>query len=195
MMFSTLFLVALLSQAAPPPPNAPLATDRLRAAAPGLADRPNTTLHGYPVSGRTRRGVRAAMQADRPSDLTGQRHDAVVQWRYSFQMHGGRGGCQPERSEVLLAAIVVLPDLVEPERLNRSDRTAWNAYFERLVAHETNHLRIAELGARRLQEVMRAAPNCETANAAARAENDAIAEASAEYDRVTGHGRTEGVVF
>jgi predicted secreted Zn-dependent protease len=90
---------------------------------------------------------------------------------------------------------VVLPDLVEPERLNRSDRTAWNTYFERLVAHETNHLRIAELGARRLQEVMRAAPNCETANAAARAENDAIAEASAEYDRVTGHGRTEGVVF
>ncbi len=195
MILTTLLIAAALAQATPPTVDAPLASERLSAAVPQLANRPNTTLHGYEVGGRTRRAVRAAMQVDRPRDLNGDRHDAVVLWRYSFRMHGGRNGCEPARSEVLLDARVVLPDLATPERLNRADRAAWNTYFERLVAHETNHLRIAELGAQRLEALMRAAPDCEAANAAAQAENDAIGQASAEYDRITGHGRTEGLVF
>lgn len=195
MMLTSLLLAAFLAQTTPPIVDAPLASERLRAAVPELADRPNTTLHSYEVSGRSRRGVREAMQSLRPQDLNGERHDAVVLWRYSFRMHGGRNGCQPERSEVMLEATVVLPDLVTPERLNRADRAAWDRYFERLVYHETNHLRIAERGAERLLEVMRAAPDCEAARAAADAENEAVGAANAEYDRMTRHGRTEGAIF
>lgn len=195
MFFSVLLFAATLAQAEPLAPTAPLATERLRAAVPDIANRPNTTLHGYEVSGRSRRAVREAMQRVRPRDLNGDAHDAIVLWRYSFQMHGGPRGCEPARSEVLLAVTVVLPDLATPERLNRADRAAWNTYFERLAEHETNHLRIAERGAERLEEVMRAAPDCGAARTAAAAENEAIGAANTEYDRLTQHGRTEGAVF
>lgn len=176
-------------------PEAPLGSERLRAAVPEFAARADTTLHGYEISGRNRRGLREVMQRLRPADLEGQRHDAVVLWRYGFQMRGGPAGCDPARTEVTLAITVVLPDLATPERLPRAERAAWNSYFERLVAHETNHVRIAELGLERMQAAMRAAPDCEAARAAGMAENTAIGEASAEYDRRTSHGRREGVVF
>ena len=193
-MISTALLIALYQSAAASP-SAPPATDRLLAAAPSIADRANTTLQGYEVQGRNARSIRTSMNAARPSDTSGERHDAVTYWQYRYQMTGTNGRCDPGLSEVTYSVIVIMPDLASIDLLSRRERPAWDAYFAALTTHELNHIRIAEAGAQGIQNAMRAAPDCEAAQAAAAAESQRLAAASADYDRLTGHGRTEGAVY
>lgn len=180
-----------------PPQDAPaaVASERLSAATPTVAAMPNVTLIGYPVSGRARRAIREDMNRNRP-EVNGQRHDARTVWRYSTRWRGGPGGvCLPETAEVTVQITVTMPDLVDPERLGRTDRDAWTRYLTALETHEGNHARIANLGAERMQQAMRAASSCETMQAAGRQVSAEVSEASQQYDRQTRHGATEGAQF
>ena len=194
MTFPATLMIAALIQANAAPEASP-ASDRLRAAVPVIAGWANVTLEGYEVTGRSKRSIRTAMNAARPATASGARHDAVTRWRYSYQMGGANGRCDPAQSVVSHSIVVVMPDLAGVDRLSRGDRAAWEAYFAALTTHESNHIRIAEAGARGIQSAMRAAPDCETARAVAAREIQTVSAASAEYDRLTGHGRTEGAVY
>ena len=88
-----------------------------------------------------------------------------------------------------------MPDLQNRDRLRRADKAAWDRYFAALQAHEVNHARIAQLGAERYQAALRSAPDCQAARAAAAQVNADVSAASAEYDRLTEHGRLEGASF
>lgn len=180
-----------------PPQDAPaaVASQRLSAAAPTVAALPNVTLVGYPVSGRSRRTIRQEMNRSRP-ETNGERHDARTVWSYATRWRGGPGGaCLAETAVVTVQITVTMPDLVDPDRLGRDDRTAWSRYLAALEVHEGNHARIANLGAERMQEAMRAASSCETMQAAGRQVSADVAAASREYDSRTRHGATEGAQF
>lgn len=181
----------------PPPQDDPVAvvSERLSAAAPTVAALPNVTLVGYPVSGRSRRTVRDDINRQRP-ETNGERHDARTSWQYSTRWRGGPGGvCLPETAEVTVQITVTMPDLVDPERLNREDLAAWRRYLTALEIHEGNHARIANAGAERMQQAMRAASSCETMQEAGRQVSATVSGASQEYDRRTRHGATEGAQF
>lgn len=196
MITLTLLLLSVLQTQTPPDLSAySAASPRLLAAAPAVEAFDNVSLKGYEVRGRNVRSVRASINAGKPADSAGARHDAGTYWTYRFALTGTNGRCDPTMAVVTYSAMVVLPDLATVDDMNRNDRAAWNAYFAALVLHETNHLRIAEAGARGIQQAMRAAPDCAAAQAIAASENQAVAAASAEYDRLTRHGRTEGAVF
>lgn len=169
-------------------------SDRLTASQPALAAMPNLTLIGYPVSGRSRRAVREEMNERRP-ETGGQRHDARTTWRYSYKVGGREGVCRPETAEVTVAITVIMPDLEAPERLGRQDRAAWDRYIAALAFHEGNHARIANLGAERMQQSMRAAASCDALRQLIEAESDQVAAASRQYDLQTRHGATEGAQF
>lgn len=172
-----------------------VASERLSAALPTLAALPNVALVGYPLDGRSRRGIRQQMNARRPA-LGEQRHDARTVWRYSTRWRGGPGGvCLPETAEVTVAITVTMPDLQDPMRLNREDRSAWSRYLTGLELHEGNHARIANAGAEQMQAAMRAASSCEDMQATADRVGSEISAASVEYDRRTEHGTTEGARF
>jgi predicted secreted Zn-dependent protease len=170
---------------------------RLSTAAPSLVGIPDVTLKGYPVEGRNGRAIRASMNAGRPAEMEGgERFDGVTRWTY--QSRGRRSGpdqCLPETAEVALAVTVVLPDLTTRADLSSREGAAWDAYFERLVTHEHNHVRIAVLGAERMQAAMRAAADCAGMQAARQRISAEVREASLEYDRLTDHGRREGAVY
>lgn len=179
----------------PPQEPAAVASDRLTAAVPTLAALPNVVVLGYPVAGRSRRGVREQINRNRP-EIHGERHDAQTQWRYSTRWRGRSGGqCLAETSEVTAAITVILPDLEDPDRLGREDRAAWDRYFAALEHHEANHVRIANEGAAQVQAAMRAAGSCDDMQAAVRRVGDMISAASEDYDRRTRHGATEGAQF
>lgn len=170
---------------------------RLREAAPELSALPDVVLVAYPVSGRTSRAVRTAMNAARPAESDGgERFDGVTRWRYSsrWQRRGGQQ-CLPETTVTSVAITVILPDLTEPEKLGRRDREAWGRYFKALATHEMNHARIALHGRQEMEKAMRAAANCEDMQAAADRVSNDVAVASREYDRLTEHGKREGAVF
>jgi predicted secreted Zn-dependent protease len=172
-----------------------VASERLTAAVPTLAALPNVVLVGYPVDGRSRRGIREQMNARRP-EVNGQRHDARTTWRYATRWRGGPGGaCLPQTSEVTVSITVTMPDLQDPDRLNRDERAAWDRYMVGLELHEGNHARIANLGAEQMQAAMRAASSCEEMQAVVERIGSEISAASVEYDRRTQHGATEGARF
>jgi predicted secreted Zn-dependent protease len=195
MILLTLLLLALQTTTGPDLSAYPEASPRLLAAAPGVAELENTTLRGYEVRGRNARAVRASINDGKPADLSGARHDAVTYWNYRWQLSATNGRCDPARTAVTYTVTVVLPDLATVDQMNRTDREKWNTYFAALVLHETNHVRIAAAGAQGVQQAMRAAPDCESAQAVGLAENRRVGAASAEYDRLTRHGRNEGAVF
>lgn len=182
------------------PPQEPAASvlampsERLSAATPTLASLPNVVLLGYPISGRTRRSVRAEINERRP-ESQGRRHDARTTWGYSFRVGQRDGTCAPGTSEVTVSITVVMPDLENPGSLGREDRAAWNRYMTALEFHEANHARIANLGAEGIQQAMRAAASCDELRAIIDTAGQEVAAASQEYDRRTQHGATEGARF
>lgn len=170
------------------------ASERLRLAAPAAAAFPNTTLQGYGVEATAPRAIRAEMNRVRPG-VNGRRHDATTTWRYTYSLPASNGQCDPATAVVSHAITIVMPDLQHRDRLRRADKAAWDRYFAALQAHEVNHARIAQLGAERYQAALRSAPDCQAARAAAAQVNADVSAASAEYDRLTEHGRLEGASF
>lgn len=164
-------------------------------AAPGLVAMPEVEILPYAVPGRTARAIRENMNRLRPAEPSGGRYDALTQWRFSTRWRATGRRCDPATSEVKVTIQVTLPYLSEAGRLGRRDRELWERYYAALVAHETNHARIALAGAQQMQAAMRGAPDCEALASVSQAAAEAVSAASQAYDAQTGHGRREGAVF
>lgn len=174
----------------------PVSSPTLAAIAPELAAVPGVILVGYSVRGRSARSVREAMNDARPGSVDGERFDANMTWRYQTRWSSGpTGECDPATAQLEMSIVVTLPELTNPELLNRRDRENWNRYFRALVGHEHNHVRVAIAGGEQLRTFMRGAPNCATMLAAREQIDASIREANRAYDASTGHGRTEGATF
>ena len=168
----------------------------LAALAPELAAMPGVTLVGYPVSGRSPRGVRESINERRPRPAEGEPFDGRTDWRYQTRWRGnGAGGCDPATAEVEMTIVVTLPELTNRDALDRREREQWDRYFTALIGHEQNHARIALAGAEQMRNFMRNAPDCATMQAAQARVSASINAANASYDERTGHGRTEGAVY
>lgn len=198
MNVSSVLAAVLLSQAGVPPQLAsfPPASTALMEAASAVSTLPDTTVLGYPVTGRDRRSIRASMSEGRPANAAGEQHDAVTFWRYEFDAAPFVDvQCRPDTIEVRSTVLIALPDLVTRDQISVRERADWDRYFVQLVSHESRHRQIAVEGGERLREMMRAAPTCEAAQAIGAAESERIAQASVAFDAETRHGATEGAVY
>lgn len=157
------FILMLAAPAAgqdPVPP--PVSSPALVAAAPELATVPGLALVGYPVRGRSPRTIRESMNEGRPSGFDGR-----TDFRYQTRVRqNAAGDCDPSSAEVTTTFIVTMPELTTRHALDRRDRENWDRYFNALIAHEHNHVRIALAGQDQLQTYLRSAPNCLTMSAA-----------------------------
>lgn len=168
---------------------------RLHESAAAVLAFPNTTVTGYPVSGRTLRTVRASLKDGQPTDPAGGRYHGLTTWRFQPRLMRRNGECDPQSADVEYSIIVTLPDLETRDRLGRAEREQWDRYFAALVAHELNHVRIVQKGAELAKAAMQGATGCEAIQAAARSVMDGVSVASMEYDRRTRHGATEGALL
>lgn len=200
---SPLLLLALLLPAPQAAANGPAETPPvpspgLTAALPELSSLPGVIVVGYPVTGRSPRAIRESMNEGRPAlaDGDAERFDARTNWRYQTRWRRGpNGGCDPSTAEVEMTVTVILPELANPEHLDRRERENWDRYFRALVGHEQNHVRIALAGAEQMRTYMRGAPDCATMQAVPGQVGAAIIQASRTYDAQTRHGRTEGATY
>nr|WP_314434665.1 DUF922 domain-containing protein [uncultured Brevundimonas sp.] len=170
-------------------------SDQLRSAAQEALAFPNTRLIGYPVTGRFPREIRASINAVRPADAAGVKHDAMTLWNYRLNAQSRNGVCHPSDIDVDYDVTITLPDLQTRDRMHRTDRDAWDRYMTALVKHEVNHARIVRRGAELLQDAVRSAATCEEANTVFSTITPQINAASDLYDRQTDHGAREGATF
>lgn len=189
-----LFAAALQSTNADAPAPVEI-SDQLRNAAQEALAFPNTRLIGYPVTGRFPREIRASIEAAKPADAAGMKHDAMTLWNYRLNAPSRNGVCNPSDIDVTYDITITLPDLQTRDRMHRSDREVWDRYMTALVKHEVNHARIARRGAELLQDALRSAATCQEANTAFSAMAREINAASDLYDRQTNHGAREGATF
>lgn len=207
--------VALLLALAPPPGPVPASPVGVPSASAAPEDRPGLRVvrrrETYQVEGADAAEILASMQsAGRPVETgrteAGVEAEAAFAWtdartRYEIEYARRGGSCRTTRVDVVVEITVTLPRWTPPSGTPVALRHRWNRFRSRLEAHEAGHVRIARRGGvrllRELEGLRRDA--CARMEEAARTRADALLarvhEDHLRYDRDTGHGRTQGVVW
>ena len=144
----------------------------------------NTEWMTYDVHAETLEGAASA--------IAQMAEAATAEWfpRYDYKTAGGR----ISKITVTVALRVTMPRWVEYVIATRPEQAEWDRFCRALRAHEQGHLDLVAEHLQRIDERMlgRAPDAAKRAWDAALA---ALADASAEYDRTTDHGRTDGTVI
>jgi predicted secreted Zn-dependent protease len=131
------------------------------------------------------------------SEVAGRRFDGLTTWgvRWGFSFESGRESCSLRNATIEVEAVITLPELKEAGALSAEESLLWQAYLQRLRAHEDGHVNIYRAGAQELSNEILALgpmPDCEELRKALSAIGDAkldrIARADVYYDFETGHG-------
>ena len=122
--------------------------------------------------------------------------DWSVDWRFSLQPVAG--GCKLENIRVTLNIKYTLPQL-DPRVRDGATVARFRKFSEALSRHEHNHGKNGVAAANEVEKALRTLlpkRDCHTLEATANALGhrivDKYAKKDREYDRLTGHGRTEG---
>jgi predicted secreted Zn-dependent protease len=158
----------------------------------------------YAVSGDSASELRADLDRKRPPSPDGRRFDANVLWSltWSFHFDPQPRACGLTGATVDLQMLVRLPVLSPDAVLPQAVRERWDDFVLLLETHEAGHVDTYTEGARALQGAFTAvepAATCDELRATladmGASAIDAIRATDIEYDRQTGHGRTQGATF
>jgi len=123
-----------------------------------------------------------------------------VKWRYEYYYKNGY--CSLEAVDVSVDVEYTLPRWVLKPLGNQKTWINWNRYSDALKKHEDGHRDFGIEAARKIEAALLSIgsrPRCDTlgddANAIAYRILDDFRKKEVEYDRKTGHGRTQGAVF
>ena len=79
--------------------------------------------------------------------------ELAVDWHWNFRFAKMENSCRVSSDQIILKLEILLPTWVDETRADPALRTAWNAYFEQLKAHEDGHKRIAVDAAERISKL------------------------------------------
>lgn len=166
------------------------------AGADALDDVPGVSIVTYPVSGADAASLRRSIKAQRPTDpTTGEAFDAVTRWQMLWKWSGdGHGGCDLATTRVELRIEVILPELVDSERLPADVVQRWKAYLAALRRHEAGHARHAFEGVEDIRQAI-SHGDCAHANERGRAVVRRLNQYDVDYDRETQHGILQGTIL
>jgi len=123
-----------------------------------------------------------------------------VKWRYEYYYKNGY--CSLEAVDVSVDVEYTLPRWVLKPLGNQKTWINWNRYSDALKKHEDGHRDFGIEAARKIEAALLSIgsrPRCDTlgddASAIAYRILDDFRKKEVEYDRKTGHGRTQGAVF
>lgn len=159
----------------------------------------------YSIFGGSAEELRKQMSQRGPQDLvTGTRFDGYTRWNLNWnidtQLLGGQ--CQIQDVTVDAKATVTMPKWDIPADVPAALAKKWNDYDKALREHELGHVKHA---GQAKQEILQSfgllppAPSCSQTQSIADSLGGQIiqkyAQMDVEYDRLTGHGATQGAVF
>jgi predicted secreted Zn-dependent protease len=173
--------------------------------APALAGvQTSIQVEHYDIRGSTAADLRAEMRARGPTGPDGRRFDGYTRWRVSWEYHyrSGGGQCAIDSVKTTVQITTTLPRWTDEARGNSALRDQWRRYLAALTQHEDGHAQNGLGAARDIDAAIArlpAEPNCgamaERANAAGQARLRQYNQRDLDYDRETGHGRSQGAVF
>jgi predicted secreted Zn-dependent protease len=158
----------------------------------------------YDVQGETPREIRRAINANRPIDPGGGRHDGLTRWNitwtYSWRQADGRFFV--EKPQVTVTLVTNLPKWLMPERPDPAVVARWQAYIKALVAHEKAHAAFAIQGGKDLEQRLAKLPSQRSLEELKKLVDETGEQVLAEgrrkdlqYDAETEHGSKEGARF
>jgi predicted secreted Zn-dependent protease len=157
----------------------------------------------YVVGGTNVMLIHHSMFVARPFAATNA-FDALTLWtlRADYQFRPSGGSWVLHNPRIILSVTVTLPRWIPGLPVSPDLIQTWNVYLTNLTIHEAGHVRIGCEAAEEVQRRLEAMPGSATAPDANRAAeaivNAVIHEFRArerEYDRLTGHGRSQGAVL
>lgn len=159
----------------------------------------------YPVAGTTAAELRSQMIQHSPvSDAEGQTFDALTSWGVHWNFNFARLGktCAARSVRTHVDVLFTLPQWKVSRYASPQLKAEWHSYLQALQLHEEGH---KKNGVDAAQAVMRALrqladyPDCRQLEKAAKETADRVImtynQRDVEYDRATGHGRTQGAIF
>ncbi|WP_172636043.1 DUF922 domain-containing Zn-dependent protease [Synechococcus sp. PCC 6312] len=157
----------------------------------------------YGITGTSALALRQQMNRLGPSGQNGRRFDAYtkwhVAWRYRYGLVGG--SCRMTSLAVKTDITYTMPQWQNFQQARRSLQQQWHRYYQALQMHEDGH---SNHGRAATQEIWQrlsnlTQPTCasmgQVANQAAQGIIRRYAQKDIDYDRQTGHGRTQGAIF
>jgi predicted secreted Zn-dependent protease len=152
----------------------------------------------YKITGFSERGLRDQMTALGPNSYAGYTQCRI---HYNFRSKNTIGGC-------VITSVVVNVNVTYtmPKWTNKSDaplalQDAWEKYYSRLYKHEMGHRDIAVRNARPIEQGLLGlqGPSAQAVHDKAQEISQSYIEKAkqedAEYDRITEHGKTQGLQF
>jgi len=160
----------------------------------------------HPVYGTDVSAIRQSMSANSPIWYQGKKFDGYtrwyVRWRYYYRFANGECRIDPSRVFVDTEITFTMPQWQDEQRSPPAVALRWRRYINALQLHEDGHkdngINASQAIFRTLQQYS-IPSDCTDLTASANATAQAIIaqyhQADIEYDRRTGHGRTQGAVF
>jgi predicted secreted Zn-dependent protease len=160
----------------------------------------------YPVSGETFQAISQSMDKNSPIIDKGKKYRGYTHWHvkahYYYNSLVNTCHIDPQRISVVTDIQFILPQWQDQAKANAQVTAQWQKYYQALQLHENGHknhgLQAANLILQRLL-TFSAYSSCQeleqAANHAIHEIIDRYAQADVDYDRRTGHGKTQGAVF
>jgi len=175
-------------------------------AAPPVSAEPLMRVHTsyYYVDGPSATVLAAQIEQKGPPDADGKRYAGKtkwdVQWKFKHEQHGVT--CEMKEVAVAVGVAQTLPRWRSEKKGVAALKTRWQQFTDALKRHEDGHKDHGVAAGREIEAALLAAKpasNCEDLAARANSAADAIVKKyqklDQEYDRKTGHGRSEGAVL
>lgn len=157
----------------------------------------------YGITGKTASALRQQMNQLGPPAENGRRFDAYTKWHVAWRYRYGSvgGSCRMTSLTVHTDITYTMPQWQNLQQAPPSLQHQWHRYYQALQLHEDGH---GNHGRAATQEIWQrlsnlTQPTCtsmsQMANQTAQGIINRYAQKDIDYDRQTGHGRTQGAVF
>jgi predicted secreted Zn-dependent protease len=174
--------------------------------APPVSAEPLVRVHTsyFYVDGPSATVLAAQIEQIGPPAADGKRYAGKtkwdVQWKFKHEQHGVT--CEMKKVAVAVGVAQTLPKWRSEKKGVAALKTRWQQFTDALKRHEDGHKVHGVAAGKEIEAALLAAKpasNCEDLAASANSAADAIVKRyqklDEEYDRTTGHGRTQGAAL
>lgn len=158
----------------------------------------------YDIYGTTAHELREQMALFGVTWRDGKKYDALTTWftRWRYTWESGVYACEITGVQTSVEVLYRLPKWVNEEKATPVLRNRWKHYMANLMVHENGHEDLGIAAAAEIEKAIGSMPAERTCEALETAANtlgeqilDKYRELEVDYDRKTGHGRTQGALF
>ena len=158
----------------------------------------------YWIYPKNKQDLGKALDQKSPIIFNGKKYRGYTQWQvnWNYRWWETANSCKITTVKTTLTVTYTLPRIPDNHRVDAETRQSFNRYWQALFNHEQNHKNSGLFAAREIEKALlnlAAFPTCQqlqtTANQIGNNFIQKYRQRDIEYDRLTDHGLTEGVML